>query len=194
MSRILPPLPEEMSAEQRAMYDDIVNGPRSQGRRSPFINDEGRLQGPFGMWNVAPNVGDAVQNVGVAVRYNTSLSDRLREIGILAVGAAFQANYEWYAHAPLAVKAGVAEAQLATLKAGEMPDGLGEDEQLAVQLARELVFDRTASEATMTAVIACLGEPATVELVVLIGYYSLLCMTLNAFDVEVPAGVEKPFG
>ena len=194
MSRILPPLPEEMSAEQRAMYDDIVNGPRSQGRRSPFINDEGRLQGPFGMWNVAPNVGDAVQNVGVAVRYNTSLNDRLREIGILAVGAAFQANYEWYAHAPLAVKAGVAEAQLATLKAGDMPDGLGEDEQLAVQLARELVFDRTASEATMTAVIACLGEPATVELVVLIGYYSLLCMTLNAFDVEVPAGAEKPFG
>lgn len=194
MSRILPLLPEEMSAEQRAMYDDIVNGPRSQGRRSPFINDEGRLQGPFGMWNVAPNVGDAVQNVGVAVRYNTSLNDRLREIGILAVGAAFQANYEWYAHAPLAVKAGVAEAQLATLKAGDMPDGLGEDEQLAVQLARELVFDRTASEATMTAVIACLGEPATVELVVLIGYYSLLCMTLNAFDVEVPAGAEKPFG
>ncbi|MRG70769.1 carboxymuconolactone decarboxylase family protein [Alphaproteobacteria bacterium HT1-32] len=194
MSRILPPLPEEMSAEQRAMYDDIVNGPRSQGRRSPFIDDEGRLQGPFGMWNVAPNVGDAVQNVGVAVRYNTSLNDRLREIGILAVGAAFQANYEWYAHAPLAVKAGVAEAQLATLKAGDMPDGLGEDEQLAVQLARELVFDRTASEATMTAVIACLGEPATVELVVLIGYYSLLCMTLNAFDVEVPAGAEKPFG
>ena len=88
----------------------------------------------------------------------------------------------------------MAEAQLATLKAGDMPDGLGEDEQLAVQLARELVFDRTASEATMTAVIACLGEPATVELVVLIGYYSLLCMTLNAFDVEVPAGAEKPFG
>lgn len=194
MSRILPPLPEEMSAEQRAMYDDIVNGPRSQGRRSPFINDEGRLQGPFGMWNVAPNVGDAVQNVGVAVRYNTSLSDRLREIGILAVGAAFQANYEWYAHAPLAVKAGVAEAQLATLKAGDMPDGLGEDEQLAVRLARELVFDRTATPATMEAVISCLGEPASVELVVLIGYYSLLCMTLNAFDVDVPAGTEKPFG
>lgn len=194
MSRILPPLPEEMSAEQRAMYDDIVNGPRSQGRRSPFINDEGRLQGPFGMWNVAPNVGDAVQNVGVAVRYNTSLSDRLREIGILAVGAAFQANYEWYAHAPLAVKAGIAEAQLATLKAGDMPDGLGEDEQLAVRLARELVFDRTATPATMEAVIGCLGEPASVELVVLIGYYSLLCMTLNAFDVDVPAGTEKPFG
>ena len=194
MSRILPPLPEDMSAEQRAMYDDIVNGPRSQGRRSPFINDEGRLQGPFGMWNVAPNVGDAVQNVGVAVRYNTSLSDRLREIGILAVGAAFQANYEWYAHAPLAVKAGIAEAQLATLKAGDMPDGLGEDEQLAVRLARELVFDRTATPATMEAVIGCLGEPASVELVVLIGYYSLLCMTLNAFDVDVPAGTEKPFG
>ncbi|MEQ8710764.1 MAG: carboxymuconolactone decarboxylase family protein [Rhodospirillales bacterium] len=194
MSRLLPPLPEEMTAAQRAMYDDIVNGPRSQGRRSPFIDDEGRLQGPFGMWNVAPNVGDAVQNVGVAVRYNTSLSDRLREIGILAVGAAFQANYEWYAHAPLAVKAGIAEAQLATLKAGDMPDGLGEDEQLAVRLARELVFDRRATEATMNAVISCLGEPATVELVVLIGYYSLLCMTLNAFDVDVPAGAEKPFG
>ena len=138
MSRVLPPRPDEMTEAQQAMYDGIVHGPRTpKGGRSPFIDDEGRLIGPFGIWNIAPNVGDAVQNVGVAVRYNTSLPARVREIAILAVGAAYRANFEWYAHAPLA---------------------------------------------------------AAVELVLLIGYYAMLCITLNAFDVDLPAGEEKPFG
>jgi 4-carboxymuconolactone decarboxylase len=194
MTRILPPAPGEMTPEQRAMYDGIVNGPRTpKGGKSPFIDDEGRLDGPFGIWNVAPNVGDAVQNVGVAVRYNTSLNSRVRELGILAVGAAYRANFEWFAHAPLAEAAGITPEQLAELKEGRDPSGLGGDEMLVIRLARELVDDRAASEATMKQVTDLFGKEAAVELVILIGYYAMLCMTLNAFDVDVPKGAEKPF-
>ena len=119
MSRVLPPRPDEMTEAQQAMYDGIVHGPRTpKGGRSPFIDDEGRLIGPFGIWNIAPNVGDAVQNVGVAVRYNTSLPARVREIAILAVGAAYRANFEWYAHAPLAAAVGVSAEQLLWRRGG----------------------------------------------------------------------------
>ncbi|MEQ9328757.1 MAG: carboxymuconolactone decarboxylase family protein [Rhodospirillales bacterium] len=195
MSRVLPPRPDEMTEAQQAMYDGIVHGPRTpKGGRSPFIDDEGRLIGPFGIWNIAPNVGDAVQNVGVAVRYNTSLPARVREIAILAVGAAYRANFEWYAHAPLAAAVGVSAEQLERLRQGDDPEGLSEEEELAITLARELIDDRAASEATMQAVIATYGDEAAVELVLLIGYYAMLCITLNAFDVDLPAGEEKPFG
>lgn len=195
MSRVLPPKPDEMTEAQQAMYDGIVHGPRTpKGGRSPFIDAEGRLIGPFGIWNIAPNVGDAVQNVGVAVRYNTSLSARVREIAILAVGAAYKANFEWYAHAPLAVAAGVSAEQLERLRQGDDPEGLSEEEELAIALARELIDDRAASEATMQAVIAAFGKETSVELVTLIGYYAMLCITLNAFDVDLPPGEAKPFG
>lgn len=195
MSRVLPPRPDEMTEAQQAMYDGIVHGPRTpKGGRSPYIDDEGRLIGPFGIWNIAPNVGDAVQNVGVAVRYNTSLKARVREIAILAVGAAYRANFEWYAHAPLAAAAGVSAEQLERLRQGADPEGFSEEERLAVRLARELIDDRAASEATMQAVIATFGKETSVELVILIGYYAMLCITLNAFDVDLPAGEEKPFG
>src|SRR5688572_23689031 len=98
MSR-LPELPrEEMSAQQQAIYDRIASGPR------------GRVRGPLAAWLRSPRFAEAVHPIGEYLRYHSALAGRLAELAILVVARHWSAQFEWYVHAPLALKAGIAPA------------------------------------------------------------------------------------
>ena len=102
------PIPlEAMSAPQRKVADAILTGPRKS------------IDGPFNAWLRSPELADRLQKVGEYIRFNTSLDKRLNEMTILMTAQIWGAQYEWYAHYPLAIKAGLDPATAAEIGSGK---------------------------------------------------------------------------
>ena len=185
----LPDLPpEELDADQRALYDEITGGPRSAGPQLfQIVDEQGRLNGPFGIMLHSPAVGGALQAVGAAVRYRSVLPDRVREAAILAVAAHWDSDFERYAHVPLALHVGLTEAEVAAVLAGQDVSFEDPAERVALQVVRGLLRRSDLSDEEYAAGGAALGEQGLVELTALVGYYATLALQLRVFRVEAPA-------
>jgi len=106
--------PATLDEDQRALYDAIAGGRRAQGPQLFRLADsEGRLEGPFNAFLLQPRLGSALQALGSAVRYDTGLDDRCREIAILIVAAHWESEFEWYAHEAVGRSVGLGDADLA---------------------------------------------------------------------------------
>jgi hypothetical protein len=106
-----------MSPEQRQVANDIVAGPR------------GAMAGPFNAWLRSPPLADRMQKVGEYVRFHSSIPHRLNELAILVTARAWSADFEWWAHYQIALKAGL-DAKIAdAIAAGRRPGGMSEDER-----------------------------------------------------------------
>lgn len=180
MARLEPPSPASYTEEQARIADSIASS-------------RGSIRGPFGAWLHAPGLAEPAQRVGAHLRFGSRLPDNLREIAICTVARHWRANFEWYAHAPLAVEAGVSAEAMELLRAGKRPEPLSADEAQVHALAREIVETGHLSDKSYATGHALLGEERLVDLVGICGYYSLVSFTLNVFDVAVPDG-EPPFG
>ena len=181
MPRISFPTPETMDAEQRRVHDKVVSGRR------------GKMVGPLRAALHSPELADRWQALGEFLRYNTSLSPRLSELAILVTGRACNSPFEWYAHHAEALKAGIEQTIIDELLAQRMPHGLSEDEAAVVQYASELNRMNSVSDATYAATLARFGEKTVVELTALVGYYTMVAMTLNAHEIPLPEGVQAAF-
>ena len=173
-----------MSAPQRALVDAIRSGPRGKSIT---------IRGPFAAWLHAPVFGDLAQKLGAHCRYHTSLSPRLSEFAILCTARLWRAQFEWYAHAPMAEKAGVTPKTIRDLRAGRTPKGAPKDERAIYDFLRELYRMRRVSDRTYGRVHAILGDGGTVELVGILGYYVMISMTLNVFRMMPPPEAELAF-
>jgi 4-carboxymuconolactone decarboxylase len=173
--------PARMSEAQRAVHDRIASGPR------------GRVEGPLRVWLNSPDLADKAQALGAFCRYGTSLPPRLSELAILVTGAHWQAGFEWFIHAPIAIQAGIDAAAAETIRTGGTPTFAKADEAAVYAFAHDLVTRRRVSDATYAKAKAELGDKAVVELVGVLGYYALISMTIVAFDVPVPPGEAEPF-
>jgi 4-carboxymuconolactone decarboxylase len=118
----------------------------------------------------------------------------LRELAICAVGQHWQADYEWFAHAPLAIDQGVDADAIELLRNGQTPSPLTSEEELVFELATEIISSGRLSDISYKSGVDTLGDELMVELVGLCGYYTLISFTLNIFKVPVPEGEETPFG
>ena len=114
-------------------------------------------------------------------------------MAICITGAFWKANYEWFAHAPLAIKAGIDPAAIEAIRVGGTPKLTKSDEQAIYDFARELVTTRRVSAATFERAKKELGETGVIDLVGIIGYYRLVSVTLNAFELPLPEGEKVPF-
>src|SRR5215469_13527821 len=178
----------EMDDAQRRVHDAIANGPRRgqhQQGTLPIMDDAGRLLGPFAVMLLAPSVGGPLQEVGAALRFTTRLTDRERELGVLAVAAAHRCDFEWRAHEAAARKADLATGQLADIADGRVPEGLTDSEAMVCRLAAIMTRDRALADDEYAAAVALLGEPKLAEITWLVGYYSALALALAVFR---PAG------
>ena len=182
--RLKDPTEEQMTPPQRALREAISAGPRGIRKK---------LTGPFAIGMQAPEYGDLAQRLGAHVRFNTALSPRQSEFAILCTGAKWKAQYEWHAHEPLAIKAGVKPESVKDIKAGRMPKSAQKDERAIYDFVQELYKSRRVSDKTYKRVHAIFGDRGTVELVGILGYYTLISMTLNVFRAEVPADAPLPF-
>jgi 4-carboxymuconolactone decarboxylase len=127
------------------------------------------------------------------LRFHTSLPPRLSEFAILCTGQFWKAQYEWYAHAPIAARQGVKEATIRDLKAGRTPKSAPRDEMAIYAFIKELYATRRVTDATYARVHKILGDAGMVELAGILGYYVLISMTLNVFRMPLPEGEALPF-
>jgi 4-carboxymuconolactone decarboxylase len=189
MSRLPHLTPDDLDPEQRALYDDITGGPRAAGpQRFPLTDDAGRLAGPFNAMLVAPPAGQALQALGAAIRYATSLGDRIRELAILAVAARWDSAFERRAHEPHALAAGLTEAQVEAVCGGALPELPDETERAALRFVSALLREEDVDDVTYAEVVPIIGNRMAVELTTLVGYYATLALQLRVFRVADPAG------
>ena len=178
----MPEIPlDRMSAAQRAIADAIMSGPRQ------------RMSGPFNAWLRSPELADRLQRVGEYVRFNTSLDKRVNEMAILMTAQAWGSQYEWYAHAPLALKAGLDPAIIAAIGAGRKPDNMKDDEAIVWEFTTQLRRDHGVDDAIYAKALEKFGERGIIDLIGVNGYYDVVSMTLNVAHVKPPAGAELPF-
>jgi 4-carboxymuconolactone decarboxylase len=175
MSRV-PDLPEEqMSAEQRRLYEEI-KGPR------------GIVAGPFALWVRLPDVADVANKFGNALRLNGRLDRRLFELMILVIARHWNAQYEWFAHEQAALKAGLPEAVMVAIRDGEPPHFEHDDERMIVELTDELQHSRTLSQETYDRALAMFGLDLMIEMITVAGFYTTAAMMINTFQAPVPGG------
>jgi alkylhydroperoxidase family enzyme len=187
--------PDELDDAQRALYERIAHGPRARGPQAFALTDEaGRLEGPFNALLLAPAVGGAVADLGTAIRYGSSLGDRVREIAILELAALRRSEFEWYAHERVGRRAGLSGDELAALRDGGDAPTFDARERIARDLVRAFVRDRDAGDALLDRAEALLGISAIAELIALAGYYDLLALSLRVWRTPLPRGAEPVFG
>jgi 4-carboxymuconolactone decarboxylase len=176
---------DEMTAEQRDLYREILGGPRGQGPRAVQLSTgAGGLAGPFNAMLYAPPVGHALQELGLAIRFRTQLSPRIREMAILVVAQAWDSEYERASHEPIGREAGLTDAEIEALRAGADPGFPDKEEQAAYSVMRALTGpDADLDDQAYDTAVAVLGERALVELSALAGYYATLAMQMRLFRV-----------
>jgi len=172
---------DKMSAAQRTIADAIMSGPRKS------------MNGPFNAWLRSPELADRLQKVGEYVRFNTSLDKRVNEMAIIMTAQYWGSQYEWHAHAPLAIKAGLDPAIVAAIGAGQKPEQMKEDEAIVWEFATQLRRDHSVDDMIYAKALDKFGEAGIIDLVAVNGYYDVVSMTLNVAHVAPPADAEFPF-
>ena len=172
---------ENMSQEQRRIHDAIISGPR------------GVVPGPLRVWLNSPELAERAQTLGAFCRYGTVLPPHLSELAIITVGAYWKAGYEWAVHAPIALTAGVDADVIEAIRTGKQPTFNHADAAALYGFTYELLHHRKVSEATYRTAEKVLGQRALVDLVGIIGYYTLISTTIVAFEVPPPEGTPDPF-
>ena len=193
MSRLPGLRPEELSDDQRRVYDSIAGGDRARDASFRLTEDDGSLVGPFSTLLLSPVVGDALQSVGAAIRFGCGLSSLVREVAILSVAAHRRSPFEWWAHEPIGRRAGLDDDQIAALHAGETPAFDDDAADATYAFCRALIAGGRPDDASYEAAREALGLDGVMELVTLVGYYTLLAQLMETFDVGVPTGETSPF-
>lgn len=172
--------PESMTAEQERVYRAVVDGPR------------GVVVGPLRAALHRPELADCWQRFGAILRYGTSLPARLTELAIVVTARRWNSQLEWHIHAEAARRAGIDPAVLDAILAGEPPRFADPEEADIYEFARQLQQSGNVAEAVYQRVMARWGNVGVVELGAVIGYYTLVSMTLNVHEIPLPDGVSAP--
>jgi 4-carboxymuconolactone decarboxylase len=177
----LPPLPpEQLSPAQKQVAEAILAGPRTS------------LDGPFRAWLHSPVLADRLQKLGEYVRFDNVLPRRLSEFAILITARHWTAQFEWYAHHKLALAAGLDPAIAAAIAEDREPPALQADERAVYDFATQLHRTGRVDDAAYGAAVAAFGEQGVVDLIALCGYYTIVAMTLNVAEVDLPPGEPLP--
>jgi 4-carboxymuconolactone decarboxylase len=167
---------DQLNDEQRRVYDAIKARLRSNA-----------VRGPFALMLHAPKVANGAITAYGAFR-DGKIDKRLFELMILIVARFTGAQFEWFAHAPRAIEAGIAPETVEAIRNRRTPALARDDEKMVYDVVSEMCATRTLSQASYDRALAALGLEQLVELVAGTGFYVMIAMTLNAFDVAVPTG------
>lgn len=181
MARISPIPLDAMTPEQKRINDEIAG---SRGG--------GPAKGPFALWLRTPELADKANLFGSYLRQQTSVPQRLVELAVLVVARTYTAQYEWFAHAAHANKVGLDATLVEAIRTGQEPVIEKEDEQIVHAVATALSVDRRLDDATYARAVEVLGEQTLLDLVTIIGFYTMVAVVLVSFDVDIPDGGPKP--
>lgn len=167
---------EEMTDEQKRIYDATAAGKR------------GRVPAPLAVWLESPVLAERAQKLGEFARYETSLGPKLSELAILVVARHWTSQFEWCVHKAEALKTGVEPTVIEDIANRRQPYLQSEAERAVYEFSVTLNEKHSVPEALYRRTVDAIGERGVVELVGILGYYTLISMTLNTFEIEPPDG------
>ena len=182
---------ENLTAEQRTLYDAIRSGPRAKLANSS-ASSPGPLGGPFNVWLRSPGIGNCVQKLGEEIRFRSSLPAKLNEMAIMITARFWTSQYEWYAHCKLALDAGLDPALAQDIAEDRRPAKMDEDEAIVYDFSKDLHEKQGASDANYKRALERFGERGVFDLIAVNGFYSLVSMCLNVDRTPLPEGVPVP--
>ena len=177
--RFAPLAPDQLSPEQKAIAAAIVA-------------TRGSMSGPFDAWLRDPELADRLQKLGEQIRLHASLPRQLNELAILITARHWTSQFEWYAHYPLAVQAGLDPSIAADIALGERPRHMSEDVATVYDFSTELHATGNVDDRVYADAVRRFGEKGVIDLIAVNGYYDLVSMTLNVAHVGVPPGTAPP--
>lgn len=185
MGRLSTRTRDELTNEQRDEYDDLAR------TRPP--RPDGKIGGPFDAWLLSPELSHRLRGLAGMLWERTTLDRGLVELAICITGRFWEANVEWAAHAPRAIEYGIASEVLDAVFEERRPEFAPEEQLLLYDVCIALHRDRALPESLHLRAVSVFGEQGLVEIISVIGFYTLVSMTLNAFEIPVAPGVESPF-
>jgi 4-carboxymuconolactone decarboxylase len=161
-----------MNKEQKKIHDDISSGPR------------GSVRGPLAVWMHRAGLADKAQSLGAYCRYNSSLEPMLSEFAICLIARLWGADYEWRVHSKIAIEAGVSSKIIDEIKLGRKPAKLSKEQNAIYNFTMLLHKDKKVDDDIYHQTAKILGDDRLVDLVGVLGYYTLISMTINVFGVQ----------
>jgi 4-carboxymuconolactone decarboxylase len=180
MSRLPALKPHQLDDAQRKVHDSIAGA-------------RGSVGGPFPVLLANADLASRVEQLGAYLRYQCHVPHALRELAIITIAAFAKADYEWHAHAAIALKAGIAPGIVESIGLGQEPVFDDAAQALIHRFTRQLLEQQRPDEATFAAARAVLGEVGVLDLATLVGYYTLLAFVINTAEVDVPASSDIPW-
>src|SRR6266852_2715952 len=171
---------DQLNDQQRVLAEEIMK-----------VSSVG-LGGPYNPMMRSPVMGERLFRLLDYLRFKTSVPRRLNEFAILIQARLWTSQVEWYAHYPLAIKAGLSEAVAAELNEGKRPTAMKPDEAVVYDFCTELSTTHKVTDATFLRAKEMLGEQQVVDLIALSGTYVTVAMLLNAAEEGVPPGKKPP--
>ena len=171
---------EELAPEVRPLADDILKV------------SSAALGGPYNALLRSPEMARRCFDLLDYLRFRTSVDKRLNEFAILIQARLSNAQYEWWAHEPIARRAGLSDAVMNDLRACRRPATLQDDERLVFDFCLQLSLNHRVPDALWNEMVTRMGEQVAVDLTVLSGTYVMVSMLLNATQVGIPGGGQPP--
>jgi len=168
--------PGEMTADQKQTYDESIAGKR--GRPPP----------PMMAWLNSPEMARHATRLGAVLRFDTQFPAKLSEIAILVTARHWTSHYEWYAHKRLALNAGMEAKIIEDIRDRRTPHFDDPKGRLIYDLSKSLHEGHGVSRALYDEAVKVIGERGIVEIIGLCGYYTMVSMTLNTFEFNLPEG------
>ena len=172
MSRLDPPDVSAMDERQREVYDAIASGPR------------GKVHGPLAIWLHRPEFAGKAQNLGEYCRFGSSLEPQLSELAILVTARIYGSEFEWQAHKRIGLEAGVDPDVIEAIRKFETPVFQRDEEVSVYEFAKALQNDKRVSQTLYDQTLSVLGKERLVDLTGLLGYYAMISMTINVFEID----------
>jgi 4-carboxymuconolactone decarboxylase len=174
------PTMEQLNPEQQAVAAEVLK------------QSSAGLGGPYGMLIKSPELLKRYLLMTDYLRQKTSLPHRLNEMAILLEARLWDAQYEWWAHEPLARKAGLSDAIINDIRAGKRPQTMQPDEAIVYDVVTELLNKRQLSDDTFGKARQLLGEQQVVDLVAVTGFYVMVSAVVIAGRIAIPNGGAAP--
>ena len=178
----MPPIPKDkMTDAQKKALEEVM---ASRGA--------GGAEGPFVPMLRSPELMNRLQTLGEYVRFHNSIGTKLTEFVILLTARQWTQQYEYNAHQPLALKAGLNQEIISAITEGRRPTGMAADEEIVYDFCTELRQNQSVSDATYARAVSKFGEQGVIDLTGLVGYYTTLAMIMNVARSPLPNGKKAP--
>jgi 4-carboxymuconolactone decarboxylase len=184
---------DDLTPEQRELYDAIAGSRSGTALPTRVVDEQGRLQGPFNAMLHYPALGHPVQELGAFLRFRGLLPDRARELVILTTAAAWQSEFEWWAHVRIGHHVGISDDEIDGVRA-VAPIALDDPvERAALDVARAVTQRGDLDDDEYARARDALGEQMLLEVLTLVGYYAALALQMRVVRVPLPDGAEPTF-